>query len=85
VLNELKHYYTMKTYGGMDPQIHVFLTSALGGVFRPGRFNPWERAFCTNWIGDLAGPRTGMDNMDRRKILPIAGLKLRTFGRPPRR
>jgi hypothetical protein len=38
----------MKTYGGLDVQIHVFLTSALVGDewsgSRPGRFISGERA-----------------------------------------
>jgi hypothetical protein len=38
----------MKTYGGVDVYIHVFLTSALvEGEWldsRPGRFTPGERA-----------------------------------------
>jgi hypothetical protein len=45
----------MKEYGGVDAQIHVFLTLALVGgewsTSRPGRFNPGERALGTYWIG----------------------------------
>jgi hypothetical protein len=41
-------YYAMKVYGGVDVQIHVFLTSALVGgewsASRFGRFTPAERA-----------------------------------------
>jgi hypothetical protein len=40
-------HYAMKTYGGRDAYIHIFLTSALiGGPWsasRLGRFNPKER------------------------------------------
>jgi hypothetical protein len=36
--------YAMKAYGGVDAQIHIFLTSALVGgewsASRPGRFTP---------------------------------------------
>jgi hypothetical protein len=43
VLNEFKHY-IMKAYGGMDIQIHIFLTSALVGgewsVSRPAALSP---------------------------------------------
>jgi hypothetical protein len=28
------------------------------------------------------GPRTGLDDMERRKILPLPGLELRPLGRP---
>jgi hypothetical protein len=75
----------MKTYGGVDVQIYVFLTSALVGgewsASRPSRLTPWERTTGTHWIEGWVGPRTGLE---RRKILPLPGLKLRTFGRPAR-
>jgi hypothetical protein len=42
----IKHY-AMKTYGEVDEQIHVFITSALvedeTSASRPGRFNPREK------------------------------------------
>jgi hypothetical protein len=73
----------MKTYGGMAVQIHAFLTSALAGgewsASRPGRFTPG-----TYWVGGWMGSRTDMDNVERRKILPIAGLELQPLGRPAR-
>jgi hypothetical protein len=38
----------MKTYGGVDEQLHAFLTSTLDegklSASRPGRFTPRERA-----------------------------------------
>jgi hypothetical protein len=73
----------MKTYGGVDVRIHVFLSSELVGgewsASRPGRFTPG-----TYWIGGWVGPRTGLDDVERRKILPPPGLELRTLGRPAR-
>jgi hypothetical protein len=70
----------MKTYGGVDVQIHVFLTSAqVGGEWsasRPCRFTPGERAPSTHWIGGWVGPRTSLDDVEKRKILPLPGLKL---------
>jgi hypothetical protein len=70
----------MKTYGGMDIQINVFLTLALVGgewlTSRPGCFTPVEGATGTHWIGGWVGPRTGMDDVEGRKILPLGGLKL---------
>jgi hypothetical protein len=66
----------MKTYGGVDVQIHVFLTSALVGGerldSRPGRFTPG-----IHWRGSWVGPRTGLDDVERRKIFPLPGLELR--------
>jgi hypothetical protein len=45
----------MKTYGGVDVYIHIFLTSALfGGEWsfsHPDRFTPGQRAPSTHWIG----------------------------------
>jgi hypothetical protein len=42
----------MKAYGGVDVQIQIVLTSALGGgewsTSRPGRFTP-----DTHWIGSV--------------------------------
>jgi hypothetical protein len=78
----------MKTYRGVDVEIHVFFTSALVGSewsdSLPGRFNPGERAPSTDWIGDWVGPRTGLYDMGGRKILLLPGLKLRSLGRPAR-
>jgi hypothetical protein len=55
----------MKTYGGVDVETHVFLTSALvGGGYsasRPGRFTPGERAPVIHWRGGWVGPRAVLD------------------------
>jgi hypothetical protein len=63
---------------------HVFLSSALDGgewlASLPSRFTPGERAPGTHWIGDWVGPRTGLDDVERRKILPLPGLKLLPLG-----
>jgi hypothetical protein len=71
----------MKTYGGVDVQIHVSFTSALDGdqwsVSRPSLFTPG-----IHWIGNWVGPTTGVNNAKRRKIFPLPGLKLRLLGRP---
>jgi hypothetical protein len=53
-LSLIKHY-AMKTYGGVDVQSHVFLTSILGlgkwPASRPSRFTPAEIAPGTHCIG----------------------------------
>jgi hypothetical protein len=58
----------MKVYGGVDVQIHIFLTSALvGGEWsssRPGRFTLRERAPGTHCIGGWVDPRAGLDKME---------------------
>jgi hypothetical protein len=75
-------------YGGGDVYIHVFLTSALVGgewsASRPSRFTPGEIAPGTRWIGGWVGPRTGLDDVEERKILPLPELELRPLGRPAR-
>jgi hypothetical protein len=75
----------MKTYGGVDVEIHIFLTSALNGgewsATSPGRFTPGEIASSTHWIGGWVGPRIDLEDVERRKILPLPGLELRSFGR----
>jgi hypothetical protein len=59
----------MKTYGGVDVWIHVFLTSGLVGgelsASRSGRFTPVERAPGTHWIGGWVSPRAGLDDMEK--------------------
>jgi hypothetical protein len=61
--------YAIKTYGGVDVYIHIFLTSALVGgewsASRPGRFIPGERARGTHWIGGWVRPRAGLDDMEK--------------------
>jgi hypothetical protein len=78
----------MKAYGRVDVLIHIFLTSAVVGgewsASRPGRFTPGERAPATHWKRGRVGPRTGLDDVERRKILPLPGLKLQPLGRPAR-
>jgi hypothetical protein len=68
----------MKTYGGMNVQTHIFLTSALVGLkwsaSRSGRLNPGERAPDTHWIGGWMGPRASLNDMEKWKFLPLSGL-----------
>jgi hypothetical protein len=54
-----------------------FLTSVLVGgewaASRPGHFTPGTH---------LVDPRTGLDDMEKRKSLTLSGLELRPLGRP---
>jgi hypothetical protein len=55
----------MKVYGGNDVQVHVFLTSELvGDEWSPLR--PGERAPTTHLIRGWMGPRTGLDDVEKR-------------------
>jgi hypothetical protein len=78
----------MKKHGGLDVKIHVFLTSALGGgewsASCPGRFTSEERAPGTYWMGGCVGPKCGLDDVEKSKILRLPGLELRPLGRPAR-
>jgi hypothetical protein len=77
----------MKAYGGVDVQIHIFLTSTLvkgeWSPSRPGRFTHRERVPSTHWIGGWVDPRAGLDNLEKRKFSNLLGLELRPLGRQP--
>jgi hypothetical protein len=70
----------MKTYGEVDAETHVFLTSALvvgeRSASRPGRFTPGERAPGTHLIGGCVDPRAVLDDMVKWKFLPPSGLEI---------
>jgi hypothetical protein len=78
----------MKAYGGVDVQIHIFLTSALvGGEWSPscpGCFSPGGRAPGTRWIGGWVGPGAGLDDVEKRIFLTLPGLGLQPLGHPAR-
>jgi hypothetical protein len=64
--------------GGMDVEIHIFLTSALVGgewsASRPGRFTPG-----THWIGGWVDPGASLDDVENRKFLTLLGLELHSL------
>jgi hypothetical protein len=61
-------------------RIHISLTSSLVGgewsASRPGRFIPGERARVTHCVEGWVGPRAGVDNVEKRKLLILPGLEL---------
>jgi hypothetical protein len=40
-------------------------------------FTPRERTLGTHWIGGWVGPKTGLNVVEKRNILPLPGIKHR--------
>jgi hypothetical protein len=78
----------MKTYGGVDVLIHVFLTLAVlevsGQLHALAALPREERAHCTHWIGGLVGPRAGTDDVKKYKFFTLQEIELRPLDRPAR-
>jgi hypothetical protein len=49
--------------------------------FTPRQLYPGERAPGTHWIGGWVGPRTSLDDAEKRKFMTLSGLELRVLGR----
>jgi hypothetical protein len=76
----------MKAYGGVDVKIHIFLALALAGgewlASRPCCFTPRKRNPGTHWIRGWVDPRAGLDDLEKRKLLTLPGLKLQPLSHP---
>jgi hypothetical protein len=60
----------------------MFSSALVGGEWstsRPSNFTPEERAPGTHCIGDWVGPRSGVEDVEKRKFLLVMGLELRPF------
>jgi hypothetical protein len=70
----------MKKYDGVDIWIHISSISTLVGsewsASRPGHFIPEERIPGSHWIVGWMNPRTGLDDVKKRKFLTLSGLEL---------
>jgi hypothetical protein len=66
----------------IDPHFLDFGTSWCVVSFTPRPLYPRETAPSTHWTGGCVDPRTGLDDVEKRKFLNLPGLKLRTFGCP---
>jgi hypothetical protein len=75
----------MKTYGGVDVQVHVFLNSELVGgewsASRPGRFTAGGKSPRYPLDRRLGGPQNQSGRRGEEKILPLPGLEFRPLGR----
>jgi hypothetical protein len=64
----------MKTEGGsgyIDPRILELGISWSGQFHTPAALPPG-----THWIGGWVGPRTGLDEVEKRHFLPLPGLEI---------
>jgi hypothetical protein len=71
----------MKTYGGEVSQIHVFLLPALAGgkwllLDMGAKHSRGEEPSGAHWKGSCAGPKGGLDDEERRKMLLVPGFEL---------
>jgi hypothetical protein len=56
----------------------------VSGSFTPRPLYPPGKVPGTHWIGGWVGPRTGLDDAEKRKFRTLPGLELRPPGRPAR-
>jgi hypothetical protein len=69
----------------VDVYIRLFLTSApVGSNSIPGRFIPGERVPSPHRAGGWVGPRTGLDEIEKRQSFPLPELELQPLDRPAR-
>jgi hypothetical protein len=52
--------------------------------FTPLSLYPRGKSPGTHWIGGWVDPRSGLDDLEKRKVLTLRGLELRFLGRPAR-
>lgn len=70
----------MIIYGGVDctdPGIPDLRTS-----WMPQPLYPYGKSPCTHWTGGWFDPRTSLDNVERREIVPLLGFELHPLSCP---
>jgi hypothetical protein len=55
-----------------------------GQLHAPAALPPEKEPHGTHWIEGWVGPKTCLDDAERRKILPLLGLEHRALGRSAR-
>jgi hypothetical protein len=53
-----------------------------GQLHAPSALSQGKEPASVHWIGDWRGPRICLDDVERRKILPLPEFDLRSLGRP---
>jgi hypothetical protein len=53
-----------------------------GQLHAPAALPPGKQPPNTHWIGGWVVPRTGLDDVEKRKFFTVPGLELRPLGRP---
>jgi hypothetical protein len=77
----------MKAYGGgcINPRIlHLSIVGGERSASSPGRITTEEIKPGILWIGGWVGPRTFLDDVEKRKFLTLSGLELQPLCRPAR-
>jgi hypothetical protein len=76
----------MKADEEVDVYVHICLTSTLVGgewlATLPCHFTRGKRTPSIHWIGGWVGPRAGLDDVERRKLLILPGLELQPLSCP---
>jgi hypothetical protein len=61
----------MKAHGGMEVQLHSFLTSALDdgewSISHPSHFTLGESVLSNYWIEGFVGPRGSLNTFEKRR------------------
>jgi hypothetical protein len=73
--NPLRHEDRWVSGGIALPLLTLALDWSEWSASHLGCFISRKRAPGTHWIGSWVGPRTGLDAMEKRKILPLLGIK----------
>jgi hypothetical protein len=60
----------------------MYVVEGKWSASRPDRFTFREMSPDTHWIVGWLGPRTGLDDVENRKCLPLPELELQIFDHP---